>query len=142
MDIKYGANIVAKESIETEQWPSRCQNSYMRILVSWRFAQKNQLFISLLNQLRTISENARSMALTYKIDTLQDSKFGLQYDLSRLTSFRIVIRLKRFTNLSVILDSVRNRRCIQWEGNPGSNPDPSGADWVTGLWYGLQPYDF
>ena len=67
-DRKYGADIAAKESSETEQWPARCQNSNIRILITWCFTQRSQPFISLLDRLRTNSENARSLALTYEID--------------------------------------------------------------------------
>ena len=45
LDKRYGANIVAEESIETTHWPTRYQNSNIRIIVFWHVTQRIQPFL-------------------------------------------------------------------------------------------------
>ena len=68
LNVKFGADISAKVSIENEQGPIRYQNSNIRILVTCRFSQRSQNLVSPLNQPERIIENGRSFALVYKTD--------------------------------------------------------------------------
>ena len=89
LDIKYERR---QKCVETEQWPPRSQ-SLQTCPFHWYIYQnqKNQLFVSLLNGLRTLSEKALNLTLDFEMDSLLSLFCSHHFGLSGFTIIPYVI---------------------------------------------------